>query len=262
MKMKVDESKEINIAISGWPGSGSTSYGYILALLLKRKYLYMGDIFRYLGENLGHQITGKSQVDFDDYIEDIIGNTVDNYIDHKLLNENNLFLDADIAAFRLGKNPKIFSVFIKASYEERLRRVVKDGRVGGETFLKSRGEVLAQKYKELWDVDFFSEESIALKYNLVIDNSNMTIENELKITIDALNKYHKFENTFDLKEMYEKIDKEVEDYQKDGKDDYKRKLISKHLYVAPQEILREITQEFPEDVAKFPEEVQKLFIGI
>jgi cytidylate kinase len=259
--MELPESKSINLAVSGWPGSGSTSFALILATILKRKYFYIGDIFRYLGTSLGHSVTGKSQAEFDGYIEDIIGKTVDNYVDHKLLNENNMLLESDITAFRIGRNPKIFSIFIKATYEERLRRVHVDGREDGEKYLKSRDDILQQKYKELWDVDFFSEETIAKKYNLVIDNTIMTLENELKMSILALNEYHKFSGTLDLEKFNQKIDTEVAKFWKEGKKSFKERLAKKGLYMKPEEILAEITQEFPEDVIKFPPEVQAIFLG-
>ena len=259
--MELPESKDINLAVSGWPGSGSTSFSLILAAILKRKLFYIGDIFRYLGTSLGHSVTGKSQADFDGYIETIVGKTVDNYIDHKLLNETNMLLESDITAFRIGKNPKIFSIFIKATYEERLRRVHVDGREEGEKYLKNRDEILQQKYQELWDVDFFSEETIAKKYNLVIDNTIMTLENELKTAVLALNEYHKFSGTLDINKFNERIDSEVQRFWKEGKDSFKKRLTKKGLYMSPEEIVAEITQEFPEDIIKFPIEVQNVFLG-
>lgn len=257
-----DDSDAINIAVSGWPGSGSTSFSLILAAILKRKYLYIGDIFRYLGTELGHTVTGKSEIDFHNYIENIVGHTIDTYIDQKLTTENNILLEADIAAFRLGRNPKIFSVFIKTTYEERLRRVVVDARLDGDIYLSQRDEALKTKYKELWDIDFFDDEAIATKYNLVIDNTNMSLETELKQTIEALNEYHKFSDTFDINKTYAKIDSEVAKFWKEGKKSFKKRLMAKKLYVSPQDILHEITKEFPEDVVKFPQEIQNVFLGI
>ena len=255
------ETHSINLAVSGWPGSGATSFALILSSLLKRKYMYIGDIFRYLGTELGHSVTGKSQAEFDSYIESIVGKTVDMYVDHKLTTESNLLLESDIAAFRIGRNPKIFSVFLRATYEERLRRVRVDGREGGEEYLKMRDDVLSAKYKELWDIDFHSEEMIARKYNLVLDNSNMTIENELMKTIEALNEYHRFTGTFDLYTIHEIINAHVASFWEMGKQHFKDNLSRKGLYYKPQEILHEITQEFPEDVVKFPVEVQNVFLG-
>ena len=58
--------------------------------------------FRYLGIKLGFSDEGLSRPKFDDYIENIIGHTTDNFVDYKLLNDNNLIVGADIAVFRIG----------------------------------------------------------------------------------------------------------------------------------------------------------------
>jgi cytidylate kinase len=68
----MDDIKEINITISSWPGTGATTLSLILANLLKRKYLNMGNVFRYLGLKLGFSNEGVDRPEFDNYIENII----------------------------------------------------------------------------------------------------------------------------------------------------------------------------------------------
>jgi len=259
--MTYKDLSTINFAISGWAGSGSTSLALIIAKAFKRKYLYIGHVFRYLGEKLGYIDEGGKRPEFDEYIETIVGKTIDNYIDHKLINSSNIILEGDIAGFRIGRNPKIFSIFVKAKYEERLRRVQVDGRVDGEKYLKDRDDVLNAKYKEIWDIDFYSEELIDKKYSLVIDNTNMPIETELKMVYDSLNEQYKIGDEPEFKKGYAKIDKEVDLFWKKGKKGLLETLKKKDLYYSPEKVILEITQQFPEDIITFPPEVQKVFLG-
>lgn len=259
--MNLEELQSINFAISGWAGSGSTSLALLIAKLLKRRYLYIGHVFRYLGERLGYSDIGEKRPEFDQYIEGIVGKTIDNFIDHKLLNSNNIILEGDIAGFRLGRNPKIFSIFVKATYEERLRRVQVDGRVDGEKYLKERDDVLNEKYKEIWGIDFYNEELIDKKYSLVLDNTNMTINQELNKFFTSLDESFKLRDCARFQKAVSKVDSEVEKFWSKGKKTLLEDLKKKGLYYKPEDVILEITQEFPEDIIAFPKEVQEIFLG-
>jgi len=109
--MTFEELKSINFAISGWAGSGSTSLALLISKMTKRKYLYIGNVFRYLGQQLGYDDKGEKRPEFDNYIEGIIGKTVDDFIDHRLLSTENIILEGDIAGLDWAGIPK-FSQFL------------------------------------------------------------------------------------------------------------------------------------------------------
>ncbi len=108
-----------NVAVSGWSGAGSTSVTLILALMLQRKYVYIGSVFRYIGEYLGYDDEGMSRIEADLLLERQIGRLMDEYVDWVLVNENNIILESDLSCFRIGKRDDVFGVFLEASLEDR-----------------------------------------------------------------------------------------------------------------------------------------------
>lgn len=260
----MDDSKNINLCISGWPGSGSTTLALILAVLLKRKYIYIGQVYRHLGKTLGFSDEGAKRPEFDAYIENIIGITTDNYTDFKLLNDENLLLESDIAAFRIGKHPKTFSVFLKTDKSERIKRVVAEKREDAELVLDQRDVMLKQKYLDLWQIDYFDLELIEKKYTLLFDNSNMSLETEVKLILDEIFKIPAFQ-TISLKEQEEllkQIPGLVERYWAKGKADLIEELKSLGLLMSPEMIMQDMAKIFPEDVSQFPENIRNIFLGL
>jgi cytidylate kinase len=259
----MDDIKNINITISSWPGTGATTLSLIMANLLKRKYLNMGNVFRYLGLKLGFSNEGVDRPEFDNYIENIIGSTVDNYVDYKLLNDSNLIVEADISAFRLGKHPKIFSVFLKADLDSRIQRTISENREDAIVTLEKRDKILQQKYIDLWRVDFFDEELINRKYNVLLDNSNMSIQNEVTQIIDAFQNYLQFKNFPD--EYWIEVKQNIEKYSslflEKGKQNMIELLTKEGLESNARDIITEMTQIFPEDVNAYPENIKNLFFN-
>lgn len=259
----MEEARKINICVSSWPGCGSTTLSVILALLFEKKYIYMGNIYRHLGQKLGYANEGGTRPKFDNYIEDIIGTTTDNYGDYVLLNEDNILFESDIAAFRVGKHPKIFSIFLVADKEERIKRVKLEGREDAENVLDARDKGLAEIYKKLWDIDFFDTDLIARKYNMKFDNSNMSLETELKLIINEIKEYHSMANMPESywSDIYNNIQKYVDLYWKDGKQAILDKLAAKSLLIKAEETLLDIAKTFPEDVLQYPDNIKKYFLG-
>ena len=99
----MSEEKHIPIAISGWSGVGTSTVALQVAWVWQRKYYYFGKLFRDLGEKIGYQNEGMDRVKADDYLEKIIGKTVDKYVDFLLLSGRNIVVESDIACFRLKK---------------------------------------------------------------------------------------------------------------------------------------------------------------
>lgn len=117
-------------------------------------------------------------------------------------------------------------------------------------------------FLELHNIDIFDEELIDRKFNFVIDNTHVSIEAEVKMVIEELRNIPHFKTSFDLDEISTHIDEEVKDFALIGKDAYKEKLIKSKIITSPEEIIKDITKYFPEDVAEFPEKIQKIFLGI
>ena len=255
-----EDTKKINFSVSGWPGSGCTTLSLILACLFERDFIYIGNIYRYLGSKLGFSNVGVSRPQFDNYIEDIIGKAVDQYVDYELLNSTNILIDADISGFRIGKNPKVFSIFLTTPFEVRKERIA-ENKLDME-FLDERDSVLKKKYHDLWRIDYFDLESINAKHSLVFDNSNMGLLMEVKTVLNELKNWMNFssvaENEWD--ELLIKAEKLIQILYKKGHEGLIDILKKNGHYKEPQETLLEITSIFPEEIQSFPDHIKKVFL--
>ncbi len=251
----------VNISVSGWSGSGATSLALLLTNLFEYKYLHLGSVFRYLESKMGHSSEGFSRPKFDAYIEPIIGPTVDRYRDYKILEGDGYITDSDIGTFLIGKHPKVFSIFLTSDFEERVKKVIKDQRNDAALVLEERDRVNRDFFLDLHNIDIFDEELIKRKFNYVIDNTHVSLEAEVRMVIENLQTINHFKSAFDLKDIDNRVDEEVENFALLGKDGYKEKLSKKKLIFTATEIIKDICQQFPEDVAEYPENIQKLFLG-
>ncbi len=255
-----DETKKINFSVSGWPGSGCTTLALLLACLFERDFIYIGNIYRYLGSKLGFSNVGISRPQFDDYIEDIIGKAVDQFIDYKLLNSSNILIDADISVFRIGKNPKVFSIFLTTPFEVRRERI-SINKVDME-FLDERDSVLKKKYTDLWGFDYFDIETINAKHSLVFDNSNMGLLMEIKTVFNELKNWMNFNALTESQweELSLKAENLITILESSGQEGLINILKKGGHYKEPQDVLLEITSIFPEEVQSFPEHIKKVFL--
>lgn len=251
-----------NFSVSGWTGSGSTSLSFILCKLFSFKYLHMGGVFRYIGQELGHSEEGVARPKFDDYIEPIIGHTIDKYRDHVLLESENYVLDSDLGTFLVGKHPRVFSIFLKSSFEERSKKVVKEEREDAEAILIERDKVNQAFYLDLHGFDIYDEDLIAKKFTLVIDNSHVSIEEEVRMVLEELKSYSHINQGLDFDKLKVEASKEIKSFAELNKSRYKETLEELGLVVSAEETVMNIAKQFPEDVAGFPENIQKIFLGL
>ena len=124
-------NKTVNIALSGWSGAGTSTTTLMLAVLLEKIYIPLTSVFREGGKELGKLDKEHEDRDlpaFEEYIQPMIGKTVDRYVDYKLVNGSGIILESDICAFRVGKQPELFSIFLKADLKTRGERFETDGR--------------------------------------------------------------------------------------------------------------------------------------
>lgn len=258
----MNEIQKINICVSGWPGCGSSTLALLLAIILERSYLNIGSIYRYLGMKSGFSNEGNARPTFDKYVEEIIGTTVDNYSDYKLLNNDNLLLESDISAFRIGKHPKVFSIFLIANMEQRIKRVNLEGREDATNVLIKRDETLKEVYKTLWDIDFFDKSLIAEKYNYILDNTNLSIIGEIKEVFENLKEYNSFsylENSY-WDKIAERTEKYVDIFNDKGKEEILKLLKKENLLITAEDIITDIAKTFPEDVSQYPSNIKSYFL--
>lgn len=255
-------TNSFNFSVSGWTGSGATSLSLILCKLFGHRYLHMGGIFRYIGMQLGYSEDGISRPKFDYYIEPIIGATVDKYRDHMLLESNDILVDSDLGTFLVGKHPKVFSIFLKSSFEERAKKVIKDDREDAVANLKERDKTNKEFYVNLHGIDIYNEDLINKKFTLVIDNSYVSLEEEVRMVAEEIINTKHYSTKLNLEEILERTPEEILNFAKLDKKRYKEELEKEQLVVGAKEIVLDIAKLYPEDVENYPENVQKIFLGL
>ena len=99
---------------------------------------------------------------------------------------------------------------------------------------------------------------------MLLDNSNMSIENEVHQVIEALKNYIQFK--YIPKEYWQEVNNSIDIYTdlfiNKGKKHMIGLLEEDGLSNNPSDIITEITKLFPEDVNSFPDNIKNLFFKI
>lgn len=245
------------ITISGWPGAGSSTLCMVLAKTLEMKLVQGSETFRLIGKELKYANTGQDRIEADILLENDFGHLYDKYIDHLIINGNNLVIESDIAAFRLGKRDDYFSIFLAPSLEHRQDRLRVDGREADVEVLTEREKTLAHLYKELHNIDWLSLDEIEAKHNLVMDTSNMSIAEELRKVYEEVLKLG-----YITAEQFKMLDNSALEtdrfYWENGKEWFLTFLKNAKLFMSAEEVLKDINLTFSEEVANLPQVLKEI----
>jgi cytidylate kinase len=245
----------MNLIISGWPGVGETTLAMLLAKTLNFKLIQGSKTFRLLGERLNFGETGEGRIEADLLLEPVWGPIFDKYIKSILANQDKLIVESDLSGFFTKGNPKIVSVFLYANNAARIKRLVVDQRDNDVGALEARDKVLENKYKEIFNVEFYSIDAIKDNYTIAIDNSNLKIAEELKIVYNKLR-----EKAILSEEECDKLcnnaEAEEANYWKMGKEWYLDDLRKNNNLPDAATIIQEIRNMFKEEIEKFPQKLK------
>jgi len=240
----------MNIVVSGWPGAGSSTLALLLSYYHKYKLLRGTQTFRLIGSKLGYELTGEDRIKADTYLEEYWGPVYDKYVDYILLNFDNYLVESDIAAFRIGLHDNIFSIFLAPSLESRQKRLASDGRPEEIPLVAQREKDLQRDYINLNNQDWLDLEVVRSKHNLVLDTSYINLADELKIVYESLEKSG---------QDFKQIEK---DFWNNGKDFYINELQNNDLLISTEEIIRNITKTFRDDIELMPSKLKNIICNI
>lgn len=249
----------MNIIVSGWPGVGQSTLAIILAKTLGFTLLQGSSTFRYLGQQINFENTGEDRVKADELLEPHWGPIFEKYMQWIADNKSQIVTETDISGFFTKDNPNVYSVFLQAPQEVRISRLVKDGRQKDVDYIGKRDASLTKTYKELFDVDFFDKAKIEDSYTRVLDNSNLTIAEELEIVYSDLADLNVL-NQEQYNLLTSQVKQEEEFFWKNGKQAYIDTIKQNGRYPDPATIIKEIKETFPEDIAKLPEDLKNLVL--
>ncbi|MDQ6985439.1 MAG: hypothetical protein Q9M91_08935 [Candidatus Dojkabacteria bacterium] len=239
----------MKIITSAWPGSGGSTLVILLAYLLDYKVVQGSEMCRYIIRNLVLGDTGNTMVMGDHILQKhfvpIYNSFMTDFI--KTGELDNIIIDTDLISFSSKKIDNIFSIFLHSSSEVRKKRFITDNRPEDIDVLEKREKELQKDYFKLYGVDFFSIEDLEKLYDLVLDNSTLSISEELKLVLNVLN----IDSAVDLKQ-FEK------DFWENGKNFHIEKLKSKNQFIPASFLFDTMKRKFRKEINNLPEKIKDI----
>jgi cytidylate kinase len=251
----------MNIIVSGWPGVGQSTLAIIIAKTLNYKLLQGSSTFRYIGSLINLENTGEDRIKADELLEPHWGPIFEKYMQWIANSKENIVSETDISGFFTKDNKNVYSIFLKASEDVRKERLIKDGRPKDVDYIQQRDQSLARAYKDLFGVDFLNLPVIEENYSRVIENENLTIEQELKIIYLDLFNIGAI-NGLELQTLNENAKAEEDFFWKNGKGANLELIKLKGNLPTPVEIIQDIKKVFPEDIQTLPKELKEIVLNL
>lgn len=233
---------ETNIVISGMASSGTSTTALILAYILNKKFLYAGGTLKFIASQLGYDPKSKDFLIFEKKYGEKWDMIWDKYAAWKLQNERNILLDAKLGGYMIEDESWIFEVFVKPTIEVRMERA------GGD---KRTEDILARdvenrtRWKKVYGInDIYGDEEIRENYDLLIDNSELTISETVFQIYNAMRGALGLKDIL-LKSDLQKLEKIIKS---EGKQFFYDKLQEKGNLITTQEVFKDWREYFSEEL--------------
>lgn len=174
------------ITIGGKAGSGKSTIAKQLAKKLNLKHYSIGDLQRGIAKEKGITLMELSKLEEENP-------AIDKELDEKQKElgkkEDNFVIDGRLSAFFI---PNSIKIFLDADEKVRAERILKDERDSekngdiDETIknIKEREESEKIRYKKYYGFDCYDES----KYDIIIDSSNLTVEEIINKILKTIKK--------------------------------------------------------------------------
>ncbi len=187
--------KKIVICISGFAATGKSTLGRKLARSFQLRYISGGDGLKILAKERGYKLIGKAWWETEEglrFLEERVTNPeFDKLVDQKLIEyaeRGRVVIDSWILPWLY---PHGFNIWLKASEDVRVKRLVKRSQVDPELarqILRKRDDDSAEIYRRLYGVEIGKDYS---PFHLILDTSNLSIIGVYRIVLQAVKEYFK-----------------------------------------------------------------------
>lgn len=251
----------MNIIISSWPGAGASTLCFLLSDSLNIALLRGSSVFREISKAMNFAATGIDRINSDEYLEDNFSTLYDKYIKYKVSSDSNFIVETDIIKRDSLTSANFLAVFLTAPYNVRAKRLVFDQRDKDSDLLKERDNSLKVKYSVLYGYNWFDTDALKANYDLIVDNSELTLASELKMVYRIL--YQKGSLTeMELNDLNSKSETADKMFFENGKEFFINKLDKKNLIMHGDDVVKEINSVFSAEVSKLPEDIRNAINSI
>lgn len=249
----------MNIIISGWPAAGATTLSVLIASLFDYRYLYGGGVMKQLAKQVVGVDSGSKFLQFEQYFGPYFDAIWDKYAVWKVQHSSHLVLDGKAGGFFVEAE-NVFEIMLIADQKTREQRAEKDLRLEAVSTLAQRDQLIRQRWQDTYGIDIYDPNQVQGNYDLILDTTKMTVEQELQRVISYFEEDYRYPET-DLDWARSKIPELISQYQQGGKAAIWQKLEQKGLVVANSLIFQEWKHQFPEQVKNFPEPIRGIVVG-
>ncbi|MHA2035282.1 MAG: (d)CMP kinase [Promethearchaeota archaeon] len=174
------------LTISGLHGTGKSTIGKILSQKLGIKYYSTGQAFRELAEEMEFSLE-----EFTDYVEK--NPHVDKKLDEKIIEialKDNIIIDSQLSAYILDSIAD-FKILLTCPLETRVNRMSERDSSNyeeklKETSIREKSELI--RFNKLYDIDLNNQSKIEKLYDLIIDTTELTIDEVVELIFVTLKK--------------------------------------------------------------------------
>ncbi|MBL8014795.1 MAG: hypothetical protein JNK26_01240 [Candidatus Doudnabacteria bacterium] len=246
----------MNIIVSGWPAAGATTLSLLLAQLLDYKYLYGGGVMKFLSSKVVGVDSGPKFIEFERYFGPYFDAIWDKYAVWKVQHSSHLILDGKAGGFFVEAE-NVFEIMVIASQHTREQRADTDLRILGSETLATRDQQIRSRWLSTYNIDIYDPVQIQLNYDLVLDTTNMSVEEELQRVLNYLEEDYRYPHT-DLSWARSKIPELLALYKDEGKGAIWKLLEAKDSVYKHEIIFKEWKHQFAPEVKRFPPQIAQV----
>jgi len=174
------------LTISGLHGTGKSTIGKLISQKLGLKYYSTGQAFRDLAKDMNFTLE-----EFSDYVEK--NPDIDTKLDDKIIEiarKDNVIIDSQLSAYILELMAD-FKILLTCPLEIRVNRMAeRDASLYEDTLRETtiRENSELARFNRLYDIDLNNKSEIEKIYDLIIDATELTIEEILELIFTDLKK--------------------------------------------------------------------------
>ncbi|MFW9821742.1 MAG: (d)CMP kinase [Candidatus Thorarchaeota archaeon] len=172
------------LTISGLHGTGKSTVGKLISQKLGIRYYSTGQAFRDLAKERNFSLE-----EYTDYVEK--NPHIDKLLDDRITEiakKDNVIIDSQLSAYIL-ETIADFKILLTCPLKTRVTRMAERDKSSYQDKLKEtlvREESELARYNKLYDIDLNDQLKIENLYDLIVDTTELTIEEVLDLILSAL----------------------------------------------------------------------------